>query len=208
MASVASRARGCLLGPLNPPRRATNPSPGPRRLVKTPVAVHPLPREEGWRFNISHPLPRAEGEDPISGVGHDPNSGSPRKTVLAAALRWVCVGLCGLFLFGCRLDMHVQPKYKPLDPSTFFDDGSPRGRKFQAPWRTGIYAPTNFCSRARSMENRRRPFHSPSRVRCWSAAASATTSTARPVTTTRAVDGGWSSKEVSRLRLLITWSDW
>ena len=28
-----------------------------------------------------------------------------------------------LFLFGCRLDMHVQPKYKPLDPSTFFDDG-------------------------------------------------------------------------------------
>ena len=23
----------------------------------------------------------------------------------------------------CRLDMHVQPKYKPLDPSTFFRDG-------------------------------------------------------------------------------------
>jgi len=37
--------------------------------------------------------------------------------------RWVCVGLCALFLFGCRVDMHVQPKYKPLDPSTFFDDG-------------------------------------------------------------------------------------
>jgi Cytochrome C oxidase, cbb3-type, subunit III len=24
---------------------------------------------------------------------------------------------------GCRLDMHIQPKYKPLDPSTFFADG-------------------------------------------------------------------------------------
>ncbi len=23
----------------------------------------------------------------------------------------------------CRLDMHVQPKVKPFDPSTFFDDG-------------------------------------------------------------------------------------
>jgi mono/diheme cytochrome c family protein len=28
-----------------------------------------------------------------------------------------------LFLFGCRLDMHVQPKYNPLDPSNFFGDG-------------------------------------------------------------------------------------
>lgn len=24
---------------------------------------------------------------------------------------------------GCRMDMHLQPKYKPLDPSKFFDDG-------------------------------------------------------------------------------------
>lgn len=52
--------------------------------------------------------------------GHSPSS---RMTVLAAALRWACVALCGLFLFACRLDMHVQPKYKPLDPSKFFDDG-------------------------------------------------------------------------------------
>ena len=29
------------------PRRATDPSPGPRRLVKTPGAVHPLPSGEG-----------------------------------------------------------------------------------------------------------------------------------------------------------------
>ena len=49
----------------------------------------------------------------------------PRRSssLVAQSTRWVCVGLCGLFLFGCRLDMHVQPKYKPLDPSNFFDDG-------------------------------------------------------------------------------------
>jgi len=46
---------------------------------------------------------------------------SPR--LVFRSTRWACVALCGLFLFGCRLDMHVQPKYKPLDPSTFFDDG-------------------------------------------------------------------------------------
>ena len=32
------------------------------------------------------------------------------------------VALCALALAGCRLDMHVQPKYKPLDQSSFFDD--------------------------------------------------------------------------------------
>jgi len=38
-------------------------------------------------------------------------------------VRLVCVALCLLFLFGCRRDMQVQPRYNPLDPSTFFDDG-------------------------------------------------------------------------------------
>ena len=39
------------------------------------------------------------------------------------------LGLCGLAgtaLFvsaGCRLDMHTQPKHKPLESSDFFDDG-------------------------------------------------------------------------------------
>jgi mono/diheme cytochrome c family protein len=28
-----------------------------------------------------------------------------------------------LLLGACRLDMHVQPKYKPLAPTSFFDDG-------------------------------------------------------------------------------------
>jgi mono/diheme cytochrome c family protein len=35
--------------------------------------------------------------------------------------------VCGIFvcalLLGCRQDMHVQPKYVPEDPSTFFADG-------------------------------------------------------------------------------------
>ena len=49
-----------------------------------------------------------------------------RKSAIAAIFgeltrSWLVV--CALFLFGCRLDMHLQPKYKPLDPSTFFGDG-------------------------------------------------------------------------------------
>ena len=41
----------------------------------------------------------------------------------SAALRWCGFGALVLFLGACRLDMHVQPKYKPLAPSSFFDDG-------------------------------------------------------------------------------------
>ncbi|MGC1969292.1 MAG: cytochrome c [Candidatus Acidiferrales bacterium] len=28
-----------------------------------------------------------------------------------------------MLLSGCRMDMHIQPKYLPYDPTTFFDDG-------------------------------------------------------------------------------------
>jgi cbb3-type cytochrome c oxidase subunit III len=28
-----------------------------------------------------------------------------------------------LLFAGCRMDMHIQPKYLPYDPTTFFDDG-------------------------------------------------------------------------------------
>jgi hypothetical protein len=31
--------------------------------------------------------------------------------------------LTTLLCSGCRLDMHLQPKYKPEEPSSFFDDG-------------------------------------------------------------------------------------
>jgi mono/diheme cytochrome c family protein len=36
---------------------------------------------------------------------------------------WACVTLLGTLLGGCRLDMHLQPKYKPYEPSSFFGDG-------------------------------------------------------------------------------------
>jgi len=42
---------------------------------------------------------------------------SPRRAF------WLCAFFPALLLSGCRLDMHVQPKYEPEDPSTFFADG-------------------------------------------------------------------------------------
>jgi mono/diheme cytochrome c family protein len=41
------------------------------------------------------------------------------------------VAVAMLFAFGCRLDMHLQPKYKPDQPSTFFQDG--RGDRPEVP---------------------------------------------------------------------------
>jgi Cytochrome C oxidase, cbb3-type, subunit III len=34
-----------------------------------------------------------------------------------------CLATVAMLLCGCRLDMHVQPKYLPYEPTTFFDDG-------------------------------------------------------------------------------------
>jgi hypothetical protein len=34
-----------------------------------------------------------------------------------------CLTAVAMLVFGCRLDMHVQPKYLPYEPTTFFDDG-------------------------------------------------------------------------------------
>jgi hypothetical protein len=34
-----------------------------------------------------------------------------------------CLCTIGLLLGGCRLDMHVQPKYLPYEPTNFFGDG-------------------------------------------------------------------------------------
>jgi hypothetical protein len=34
-----------------------------------------------------------------------------------------CLSTVVMLLCGCRLDMHVQPKYLPYEPTTFFDDG-------------------------------------------------------------------------------------
>ena len=46
-----------VLAHLIPSRRCTDPSPGPRRLVKAPVAVHPLPKGEGNVLIAMHVIP-------------------------------------------------------------------------------------------------------------------------------------------------------
>jgi cytochrome c553 len=41
----------------------------------------------------------------------------------ARGLALACLGAAALLLVGCRLDMHVQPKYLPYEPTDFFADG-------------------------------------------------------------------------------------
>jgi hypothetical protein len=41
----------------------------------------------------------------------------------AGARRMAWLGLAALWLAGCRLDMHLQPKYLPYEPTNFFHDG-------------------------------------------------------------------------------------
>lgn len=42
---------------------------------------------------------------------------------LARGITAACLGAIALLLVGCRLDMHVQPKYLPYEPTDFFADG-------------------------------------------------------------------------------------
>lgn len=44
------------------------------------------------------------------------------SAALSATVHLGFLALCALAMAGCRLDMHMQPKYKPLDQSSFFDD--------------------------------------------------------------------------------------
>ena len=46
---------------------------------------------------------------------------SSRATTRAA--RILGLAALALWLTGCRMDMHEQPKYLPYEPTTFFDDG-------------------------------------------------------------------------------------
>ncbi len=46
-----------------------------------------------------------------------------RRGALARARDIVLLGTAALTLFGCRLDMHVQPKYLPYAATNFFGDG-------------------------------------------------------------------------------------
>jgi hypothetical protein len=42
---------------------------------------------------------------------------------LARARCLACLGAVAMLLSGCRMDMHIQPKYLPYEPSKFFADG-------------------------------------------------------------------------------------
>jgi hypothetical protein len=46
-----------------------------------------------------------------------------RRTRPSVALRWAAIALAGVLMSACRLDMHIQPKYKGLEPSSYFNDG-------------------------------------------------------------------------------------
>jgi len=45
------------------------------------------------------------------------------RAALARTARLACLGLAALVSFGCRLDMHIQPKYLPYTQTDFFPDG-------------------------------------------------------------------------------------
>lgn len=49
---------------------------------------------------------------------------APKPVSSRARLRGLAVlGAVAMLLSGCRLDMHIQPKYLPYEPTTFFPDG-------------------------------------------------------------------------------------
>jgi hypothetical protein len=65
---------------------------------------------------------RREGHSSGSTAGRVNAAGSVIPQ-LARVEAWGCLVAFGVLIWGCRLDMHQQPKYKPYDPSSFFNDG-------------------------------------------------------------------------------------
>ena len=57
---------------------------------------------------------------PTSIPSHGP---APSGRTLRHSLRMACLGAVAMLLLGCRLDMHLQPKYLPYEPTDFFADG-------------------------------------------------------------------------------------
>jgi hypothetical protein len=53
-------------------------------------------------------------------AGH---TSASRFLALARVSGVTCLSALALLVAGCRLDMHLQPKYLPYQPTTFFDDG-------------------------------------------------------------------------------------
>ena len=61
------------------------------------------------KFNFHH----GGNQDTNAGIG----------PVWSCVRRIVCLSIVAILLAGCRLDMHIQPKYLPDEPSNFFGDG-------------------------------------------------------------------------------------
>jgi cytochrome c553 len=53
----------------------------------------------------------------------EPGSRDRAKEPFARGLSVACMSVLALLLAGCRLDMHLQPKYLPYEPTDFFADG-------------------------------------------------------------------------------------
>jgi len=49
--------------------------------------------------------------------------GAEATRLRARGLSLACLGAVMMLVSGCRLDMHLQPKYLPYEPSDFFADG-------------------------------------------------------------------------------------
>lgn len=52
-----------------------------------------------------------------------PKSSSRKSSPAGRSALCACLIFPALLLWGCRQDMHVQPRYEPEDPSSFFADG-------------------------------------------------------------------------------------
>ncbi len=52
------------------------------------------------------------------------NRHSATLSLMERGRRWLAFGLALFVLGGCRSEMYEQPRYEPLEPSTFFEDGA------------------------------------------------------------------------------------
>ena len=105
-----------------------------------------------------------------------------------------------MFAAGCRLDMHVQPKYLPEDPSNFFDDGRSERQPVPGTVARGQLRLDELLYTGKVDGVEARNFHSRSHAQISNADASGLTYIARPATITRAAATVSSFSEASRLR--------
>src|SRR5450755_1975791 len=77
-------------------------------------------RKRSWKVCIRVEYSKLRTEFHQSGVA---SRGPASGRSFARTLTMACLGAVALLLFGCRLDMHLQPKYLPYEPTDFFGDG-------------------------------------------------------------------------------------